>query len=196
MMRTGNKEFLRATPIIDSDNPAVKEKALELAQGCRDEEAIAKNCFVFVRDEIHHSWDYQENPVTLSASSVLEHRTGYCYAKSHLLAALLRANKIPAGLCYQRMKNKSDVGPAFYLHGLNAIYLSPYGWYRVDARGNKEGVHAEFAPPEEHLAYVPKEPGEADLTGIFSDPLPAVVELLTKYTDFLDVRKNMPDPGE
>ena len=28
-----------------------------------------------------------------------------------------------------------------------------------------------------------------DLTGIFSDPLPVVVELLTKYTDYLDVRQ-------
>ena len=58
------------------------------------------------------------------------------------------------------------------------------GWYRADARGNRADVHAEFTPPEEHLAFVPKEPGEMDLTGIFSDPLPLVVELLTKYTDY------------
>ncbi|MDD1703191.1 MAG: transglutaminase family protein [Methanoregula sp.] len=193
MMRTGHKEFLRSTSVIDHDNPAVREKALALAEGCRDDEAIARNCFVFVRDEIRHSWDYKTNPVTLSASSVLEHKTGFCYAKSHLLAALLRANKIPAGLCYQRLKNHSEIGPAFYLHGLNAVYLNAYGWYRADARGNREDVHAEFAPPEEHLAFVPAEPGECDLTGTFSDPLPAVVDLLTKYTDYCDVRKNMPD---
>ena len=33
------------------------------------------------------------------------------------------------------------------LHGLNALYLPDYCWYRVEARGNKPGVDAEFCPP-------------------------------------------------
>lgn len=196
MKHSGHEEFLRATPVIDHDHPAVQEKALSLAEGCKGDGEIARNCFVFVRDGIRHSGDYKTNPVTLSASAVLAHTTGSCFAKSHLLAALLRANKIPAGFCYQRLKNHSDVGPAFYLHGLNAVWFEEYGWYRADARGNRADVHAEFTPPEEHLAFVPKEPGQADLTGTFSDPLPLVVDLLTKYTDYLDVRRNMPDVEE
>jgi transglutaminase-like putative cysteine protease len=193
MKHSGLEEFLRATPVIDCDNPAVTAKARDLAAGASGDVAVARNCFAFVRDEIRHSWDYQANPVTLSASQVLEHTTGYCFAKSHLLAALLRANKIPAGLCYQRLKNHGTVGPAFYLHGLNAVWLNEYGWYRADARGNRDDVHAEFTPPEECLAFVPKAPGEEDLTGIFSDPLPAVVDVLTKYTDYREVRENLPD---
>ena len=114
----------------------------------------------------------------------------------HLLAALLRANAIPAGFCYQRLKNHSDVGPAYYLHGLNAVWLEEYGWYRADARGNRTGVNAAFTPPDEQLAFVPTEPGEADLAGIFSDPLPEVVHLLSTSTDYLDVRRNLTDPGE
>jgi hypothetical protein len=35
-----------------------------------------------------------------------------------------------------------------------------------------------------------------DLNGIFSDPLPMVVDLLTKYTDFMDVWRNLPDMDE
>jgi hypothetical protein len=58
-------------------------------------EALEKACFEWVRDEIRHSYDYQMNPVTCRASDVLEYKTGYCFAKSHLLAALLRANQIP-----------------------------------------------------------------------------------------------------
>ena len=77
MMHTGQKEFLRATPIIDHNHPAVRKKALALAEGCTGDEEIARNCFTFVRDEIRHSWDYKTNPVTLSASAVLEHTTGY-----------------------------------------------------------------------------------------------------------------------
>ena len=194
--RSGHEEFLRATPVIDRDNPLVQQKAKSLAEGCTGDVEIARACFVFVRDEIRHSWDVKANPVTLSASQVLAHTTGYCFAKSHLLAALLRANGIPAGLCYQRLKNHADVGPAFYLHGLNAVWLEEYGWYRADARGNRPGVDAQFVPPVEQLAFLPKDPGEADLTGIFSDPLPVVVSLLTKYTDYLDVRRNLPDAGE
>jgi transglutaminase-like putative cysteine protease len=193
MKNAGHAEFLRSTPVIDHDHPAVHRQALALAEGCTGDVEIARTCFTFVRDEIRHSWDYKANPVTLSASQVLEHTTGYCFAKSHLLAALLRANAIPAGLCYQRLKNHAEIGPAFYLHGLNAVWLEKYGWYRADARGNRADVHAEFIPPKEHLAFVPKEPGESDLTGIFSDPLPEVVRLLSEYTDYIDVRKNLPD---
>ena len=125
-----------------------------------------------------HSWDYEQNPVTCKASDVLKHRTGYCYAKSHLLAALLRANEIPAGLCYQRL-TITDV-PPFCLHGLNAIYLEKYGWYRIDARGNKQGVSAEFCPPIEKLAFPIITQGELDLPEIWSEPLPVVTEVLIK----------------
>lgn len=48
-----------------------------------------------VRDRIKHSNDYKLNPITRKASDVLKHGTGYGYAKSHLLMALLPANNIP-----------------------------------------------------------------------------------------------------
>jgi transglutaminase-like putative cysteine protease len=91
------------------------------------------------------------NPVTCRASEVLQHKTGYCFAKSHLLAALLRANQIPVGFCYQRL-SIDDNGAPYSLHGFNAVYFPEVGWYRVDARGNKEGVTAQFTPPQEQLA--------------------------------------------
>lgn len=72
------------------------EGAKKIASGHETPTAIAKACFEWVRDEIHHSYDYQMSPVTCRASDVLQHKTGYCYyAKSHLLVALLRANEIP-----------------------------------------------------------------------------------------------------
>lgn len=97
------KKYLDSCDIIDWCHPAVSEKAMTLAAELKGEEAITEACFIFVRDKISHSWDSQQNPITCRASAVLEHGTGYCYAKSHLLAALLRANSIPAGLCYQRL---------------------------------------------------------------------------------------------
>ncbi len=185
-------QYLVASEFIDWDHPQVLAKAKELAIGLDSSEAIARRCFEFVRDEIRHSWDYQCNPVTCRASEALEFGTGYCYAKSHLLAALLRANGIPAGLCYQRLTIANDV-PPFSLHGFNAVFIRDFGWYRMDARGNKEGVDAQFTPPHEKLAFPILVEGEADLNGIFAEPLPVIVKVLTTSATFQDVADNLPD---
>lgn len=144
------------------------------------------------RDAIKHSWGYKLNPVTCAASDVLLYGTGYCYAKSHLPAALLRANGIPTGLCYQRLAVGTE-GPPFCLHGLNAVYLKQYGWYRVDARGNKPGVDAAFTPPVERLAFPILSKEERDLPEIWSEPLPLIIEALTKYGSVEEVADNLPD---
>ncbi len=184
-------KYLESSKYIDWENPSILAQAKELANGIFEPEEISRRCFEFVRDEIRHSWDYKQNPVTCIASDVLKYRTGYCYAKSHLLAALLRANKIPAGLCYQRL-TITDV-PPFCLHGLNAIYLKSYGWYRIDARGNKQGVSAEFRPPVEKLAFPIVTQGEADLPEIWAEPLPVVTEVLINSKTYQEVADNLPD---
>lgn len=186
------QHYLDSSEYIDWKHPLVTAKATDLAAGCVDDEALAKQCFEFVRDSIKHSWDYRLNPVTCKASDVLAHGTGYCYAKSHLLAALLRANAIPAGLCYQRLTVGSD-GPPYCLHGLNAIYLKQYGWYRVDARGNKVGVAAEFCPPTERLAFPIIGALERDFSEIWAEPLPMVVNALIQNKTVEQVAENLPD---
>ena len=184
------QEYLRPTEIIDWEDPAI----LELAHRLKDAtvEGTAKNCYEWVRDNIKHSWDYKMNPVTCSASEVLQAGTGYCYAKSHLLAALLRANAIPAGLCYQRLSINDDGAP-YSLHGLNAVLLPEFGWYRVDPRGNKATVNAQFDPPVERLAFKTAMEGEMDLPGIFSDPLPEIVQALRTYKTYDALFDNLPD---
>ncbi|MBN1534250.1 MAG: transglutaminase domain-containing protein [Spirochaetes bacterium] len=184
--------FLRHTDIIDWHSPEVKGKAEALAAPCADQRATARNCFLFVRDRILHSLDHCRNPVTLRASEVLRHGTGYCYAKSHLLAALLRANGIPAGICYQRLALEEPPG-TFCLHALNAVCIDGIGWYRIDARGNKEGIFANFTPPIESLPYAAQGEGELDLPGVWADPLPVVVEALLGSSDYLSVRRQLPD---
>jgi len=185
-------KYLTSSEFIDWDNPLVMAKAKELSLGMNDHEEIAKNCFEYVRDRIKHSGDYKLNPVTCKASEVLEHKTGYCYAKSHLLTALLRANGIPAGLCYQRLTIQNDQ-PPFCLHGLNAVYLPDIGWYRIDARGDKPGVQALFAPPTEKLAFPIIVEGEIDLLGIWSEPLPEITRVLTSSVNFQEVADNLPN---
>jgi len=186
------QKYLDSSDIIDWQHPAVSAKAALLAADLKSDEAIAEACFVFVRDQVSHSWDSQQNPVTYRASSVLEHGTGYCYAKSHLLVALLRANAIAAGLCYQRLTIDHD-RPPFCLHGLVAVYLKKHGWYRIDPRGNKPGVNAAFCPPLEKLAFSTDLEGETDLPEIWPEPLAIVVDALKAGKDYLDVAENLPD---
>ncbi|GBO56099.1 hypothetical protein APA_4304 [Pseudanabaena sp. lw0831] len=186
------EEYLQVTEVIDWQHPEIIKCAQKIASGQKTPDAIAKACFEWVRDEICHSSDYQMNPITWRASDVLQHKTGYCFAKSHLLAALLRANQIPAGFCYQRL-SIDDLGAPYTLHGFNAIYLPEIGWYRVDARGNKAGVNAHFNPPHKQLAYKIQLPEEADFPTIFAEPLRLVVEAMQAQTTWDDMLRNLPD---
>lgn len=185
-------KFLEASEIIDFDNSTVTTKASELAFGCNSDTEITKRCFEFVRDEIRHTGDAGEGITTLRASEVLEQGQGWCYAKSHLLAALLRANGIPTALCYQRLSCSEYVEGIYCLHGLNAVYLKEFGWYRVDARGNKEGVDAQFNPPHEKLAFELGE-NEYDLPNLYTEPLDVVVEALKTRKDYSEMVGNFPD---
>lgn len=186
--------YLASSEHIDWHSETVQQQSKVLTRGLTTDTDKARACFTFVRDDIAHSWDYQRNPVTCKASDVLHHKTGYCYAKSHLLAALLRAAGIPAGLCYQRLTIGNT--PPFCLHGLNAVYLKEFGWYRIDARGNKAGVTAEFCPPREALAFPIVTPGEADLAEIWAEPLPIITECLTIHKTWQGVAENLPDTSQ
>ncbi len=186
------KKYLRQTDIIDFRHPEIIRLANELSRDEPNQLFIAKKCFEWVRDEIRHSHDFKLNPVTCTASEVLIEKTGYCYAKSHLLAALLRANSIPAGICYQRL-SRDDNGAPFCLHGLNAVFLKGIGWYRIDSRGNKTEVDAQFDPPVERLAFMSKFEGEIDFPVVFTDPLEIVIETLRNSNNWQEMYENLPD---
>lgn len=184
--------YLQPSPIIDFTDPAIQRLAAALRAAHADTLSLVEASFHFVRDEIAHSWDAKRGPVTLRASEVLASGYGFCYAKSHLLAALLRANGVPTGLCYQRLST-SDAGPPYCLHGLNAVHLAEHGWYRIDARGNKPGVDAAFCPPMERLAFTLREPAERDFAEIFVEPLPVVVQALSTQPDIFALAAHLPD---
>ena len=156
-------EFLEKTEYVDYDDPAIKSLAERLKAESSDEISLIRNTYYFVRDEIKHSWDVQDRRVTVSASDTLREGVGICWAKANLLAALLRANGIPAGFSYQRLTLGDTPDTGYCIHAMNTIYVSGLGkWIRLDARGNKEGVNAEFSTDEEILAFEIKSEGEID----------------------------------
>lgn len=167
--------------VVRTDDPAVIARARELRRGAGDE-AFARAAFEWVRDEVAHSVDAGDPRVTLTATEVLQHRVGLCYAKSHLLAALLRAEGVPAALCYQLL---ADGAGGHVLHGLVAVHLRG-AWHRQDPRGNRAGIDARFSLGEERLAWAadPAQ-GEVDHPTLFAAPAPSVVRVLRDATDVL-----------
>jgi transglutaminase-like putative cysteine protease len=85
------------------------------------------------------------------------------------------------------------VGAPYCLHGLNAVFLKNFGWFRIDARGNKAGVNAQFSPPKEALAFPIKEQQERDLPEIWPEPLAVVTDVLERYETYDQVLANLPD---
>ena len=187
-------EYLVSDAIIDWQTPAVRQKALELTRSCPDEVTKARCLYEWVRDEIPHSSDAGLEIVTCTASEVLHHGTGICFAKSHLLAALLRAVGIPAGFCYQVLRLDPPVDNEPVLHGFNALYLAPLDrWIRVDARGNTNGINAQFNTKKEQLAFA-MDPlaDEFIYETIFAAPVSSVVDRLRMYNTRSELWLDLP----
>jgi transglutaminase-like putative cysteine protease len=174
--------YLTGDEVIDVSHPSIKRLASTLRAQHADDVSFARAAFEHVRDTVLHSWDVQDSRVTLSASQTLREGVGLCFAKAHLLAALLRVEGIPTGLCYQRL---ADDGSSFTVHGLVAVHLQG-AWHRQDPRGNKPGVDTQFSLVTERLAWpVRTELGEQDYPQLLVSPHPEVVRALRGATDVL-----------
>ncbi|MFJ3877574.1 transglutaminase family protein [Streptomyces sp. NPDC090077] len=184
--------YLASDEAVDHWHPLVQETADALWSATGDAYSYAKAAFEFVRDVIPHSADSGDLRVSWRASDVLATRNGICHAKSHALAALLRAQGIPAALCYQRLTE--DDGSAPLVHGLVAVRLpGAAAWSRIDPRGNKPGVDARFDLERERLAFpVRPELGEADYPGLYAAPHPAVLTALRESADRPELWRNLP----
>jgi transglutaminase-like putative cysteine protease len=176
-------EYLAGDDLLDLADVGVVALAASLRQQAPSDAGFARAAFDWVRDQVAHSIDAHDPRVTVSAVDVLAARVGLCFAKSHLLVALLRTEGIPAGFCYQRLR----AGDTFVLHGLVAVYLAG-DWHRQDPRGNRAGIGAEFSLTGERLAFaVDPGLGELDYPGVLVRPDPGVVAALCSSSDALEL---------
>lgn len=173
-------EYLKEDDVIDFKHEAITQLAEQLCQKTNSETEYIRAAYEYVRDHISHSADINEDMITCTASEVLQAGHGICFAKSHLLAALLRCKAVPAGFCYQKLILDDETAPVLIYHGINGVYLKEYEkWIRLDARGNKEGVNAQFAIEQEQLAFpVRPEKGEKDSFTVYPIPDSKVLEKL------------------
>lgn len=214
--------YLEDTIIVDWQTPSVADCARRLLA---EADALAgrqvERLFRFVRDEIAHSFDLSEDDharlaertiegqtsafvrrgVAARASEVLALGHGPCFAKSHLLAALLRFAGHPTGFAHVRLVDDERPG-RFVLHGFVACYWAPTrSWLLLDPRGNRgrEGepgsitTVCRFEPPYS-LAFVPDAArGEVLLPFIAKRPGRRIVELLERVPDRAALARSLPD---
>ena len=136
--KSKTKKYLQETECINYGKNIILEKSKEIKKESDGKRDYIRRCFEFVRDEIKHHVQNQDKKPTLKASQALKEGFGLCYSKSHLLAALLRARGIPAGICYQKVKN----GDNNILHSVCAAYHKSSGWFRLDC--GSADKHVEF----------------------------------------------------
>jgi transglutaminase-like putative cysteine protease len=181
--------YLLASKYVDFDKKIIQDKVKELFYRSIDEVEKVRIAFEYVRDEISHSWDIKSERVTRTASEVLAYKEGICYAKSMLLAALLRSQGIPTGFCYQRLTLGDTPETGYCIHALNAVFLSTINnWIRIDARGNTSGRNAQFLIDKEQLAFpIRAEYDEIDYPTIFTNHTKIITETLENNTNCMEM---------
>ncbi|GGH77241.1 transglutaminase-like putative cysteine protease [Pullulanibacillus pueri] len=179
------EDYLKETPEVNYFHPLIQDKVRRFFNPYQTDIEKARKAFEYVRDDIAHSYDIQGTIVTAKASDVLLHKQGICYAKAMLLAALLRSQGIPTGFCYQRLMLFDVPEKGYCIHALNAVYLKELQhWVRLDARGNKPGVNAQFSLNDEQLAFrVNEAVDEKDYNVIYCHPHPKTVAVLKAHSD-------------
>lgn len=124
--------YLRPSPCIDSESPAVLAFTSRVTAGAMTPRERAVRLFYAVRDEIRY--DPYGTVLTedgLRATSVLERGRGFCVAKATVLAAGARAAGIPARLGFADVRNhltterlRAQMGTdLFVFHGFTELHL-------------------------------------------------------------------------
>jgi len=193
LRKSALQPFLAENKYVDFAAPILQSLAVELFDGVLDNKQKARSAYEFVRDKIPHSFDIGATVITARASDVLKHETGICHAKANLLAALLRSQGIPAGFCFQHLTLMDDDSAGYCVHCFNAVLLDGR-WIKLDARGNKPGVNAQFSLDEPILAFPCRpEYNEYFWSGIYAMPHNETMRMLGQAKSLQDVIENIPD---
>jgi len=198
--------YLAATPFIDSDHAAVRALAREVVGEETDSKAKAIRLYYAIRDRfLYDPYAVEVSQDGLRASSVIARGHGFCVNKAILLAAVARAEGIPARIGLADVKNhlatarlRAQMGTdIFYYHGFTELFLDGK-WVKatpafnlalcekfrvlpLDFDGETDSVFHPFdADNRRHMEYVADRGSYADMP--FDDWRKA---MLTHYPDLM-----------
>ncbi len=131
----GNDEALRAylepEAFLESDDPVLLAKALEITAGAKDSWEAACRLSRWVAQNISYAI-----PGGGTARKTYDLKAGECGAHAMLVAAFCRAVGIPARVVWGCMY-APNYGGVFGQHGWNEIHMGPAGWVPVDATASE-----------------------------------------------------------
>lgn len=187
---------LSATATFDHDARAVREWALAVVAGAKDEADRASLLFADVRDRLRYDpYSVDLRPEAFTASAALRSERNWCVPKAILLVAGARAAGIPARIGFADVRNhlsseklRERMGSdLFVFHGYAALHLggrwlkaSPafnaalcerFGVPPLDFDGRSDALlHAYDGQGRRHMEYVND---RGAWTGV---PLPEMIE--------------------
>ncbi|MEW6233852.1 MAG: transglutaminase-like domain-containing protein [Candidatus Omnitrophota bacterium] len=133
------KPFLDEQPLIQSNDPAIRQKALEIAGKAKN----ALEASITIAEWLYRNVKKEMRPTIPSAAEVLNAMKGDCNEHSTLLAALARSIGIPAKICAGIVYQNDG----FYYHAWNEIYAGG-AWLPIDSTLNRiemDAAHIKFA---------------------------------------------------
>ena len=182
-------EYLRPTPFIDSDHPAVVAFADDAAGSHEADIDRATSVFYAVRDGILYTpYGLTYTPETMTASYTLAAGKGFCVQKAVLLAAASRAIGVPSRLGFADVVNHLATErllellgtDLFIYHGYTEMFLGGrwvkatpafnitlcerFGVLPLDFDGTEDSVLQPFdGRGRRHMEYVREHGAFADL---------------------------------
>jgi transglutaminase-like putative cysteine protease len=173
------QDCLAATPLVDSDHPAVRDFAARHAKG-HDERNRMVALYYAVRDGFRYDpYRLDLSPAGMRASSVLSLGYGWCVTKAALLAASARSLGVPARVGFadvrnhlstQRMRDTMTTD-LFIWHGYTELWMDGawrkatpafnvelcdrFGLHALDFDGRKDSIyHAFDKSGQRHMEYL------------------------------------------
>jgi len=130
------RPWLKATKSVQSDDPAIRKKALELR-------APDADCIQTIRNILKCSSEVVQKEIKpdkpdTTAATTLDHGGGECTSAANLAAALLRAAGIPGRV----LANYPNWNTPFQTHYFVEAYVPGYGWARGESIMNRFPVQS------------------------------------------------------
>lgn len=124
-------EYLEPSNMIESDDPAIVAKAIEITKGAKDAWDAAVRLSQWVNEEIGY-----DVPGGGTAAKTFELRLGECGSHSNLLTAFCRAVGIPARGVFGCMY-VPEHGGVFGQHAWNEVYMGDAGWIPIECTADE-----------------------------------------------------------
>ncbi|MDZ4848752.1 MAG: transglutaminase-like domain-containing protein [Pirellulaceae bacterium] len=129
------------SPVIQSNDKAVKKLAAQFFE----DKSLGSSVLERLRRGVYHWIENKTpySPVISSAAEVARNRTGDSSEHAMLLAALVRASKVPSRVAIGLKYNGSKDAPALVLHMWTEVYLVDH-WISIDASQEEANTNATY----------------------------------------------------